>query len=272
VIDRRSGLGASDSPIVYGCSPFMRPLQLWRLKMGLDEPEEPTEVMEEGNFWETYIREAAEVEYHRGFPPALVQPEGWHWSQLDGMSDGPGGTGTILECKFTRLGAKELAANPPMHWKVQIAHQIHDYMAVYGKRPSVLLATGDGIGYWFGVVEIEDELIARVYSADQAFWRLVQAGTPPVDTAHRDDAEWQRAAAQYLEWKEAEDQAKAEVEIARGALQELANGAGYVYGHGVQARWKSRAGGLDYAEMEADGIDLSKYRKEGTMYWEVRRG
>ena len=272
MIDRTSGLGSSDSPIVYGCSPYMRPLQLWRLKLGLDQPQEESEAMWEGKRMEPFIREAAEEQYRRIFEPAIVQSASWHWSQLDGLSQGPKGTGTILECKHTKLGAKDMASNPPMHWQVQLAHQMHDYMAVYAHRPSVLLATSDGVGFWFDCPKVSDSLIASVYASDKAFWDLVTEKTPPADDDYREDRDWQAAAAEYLEWKEAVDQASAELEIARGALLELAKGQHRTYGHGVIAQWKRRSGSLDAAAMVADGINIEKYRREPSMYWEVRKG
>lgn len=130
---RESGIGSSEVASVLGLNPYQSPYQLWRKKVGIDEPTEENFLMKAGHyledavsqFWQDatgkqIIKRSAgdwlivnkEREYMR------VSPDRTYWLDEGRSHDNKG----ILECKTTQM--KVDADNIPRHWFCQLQYQL----------------------------------------------------------------------------------------------------------------------------------------------------
>ena len=62
---RKQGIGGSEVSAVLGVNPYMTRYQLWRLKKGLDSPQEPHFRMKVGNYMEDVIAKLYQQETQR---------------------------------------------------------------------------------------------------------------------------------------------------------------------------------------------------------------
>lgn len=127
---RTQGIGASEVSSILGLNPFETPYQLWRRKVGLDEPKQETIVMRDGHFLEGAIADYFgsvtnskilknssedfiimnnERKYLRVSPDRLYWPVDSKHSEADKC---------VLECKSTNKNIDE--DNLPKHWFIQL--------------------------------------------------------------------------------------------------------------------------------------------------------
>ena len=120
---RRSGIGASDAPIILGMSPYMTAHDLFLEKIGKKRPKKGTVAMDRGNDLETAARSYYELKSGKEFPPETMEDEELPYLRcsLDGRCENE-----ILEIKCP--GLKNFVSyrqkGIPSHHNIQVQHQL----------------------------------------------------------------------------------------------------------------------------------------------------
>lgn len=262
---RAAGIGSSDAAPILGVCPWRTARDVYEEKRnGVVRPANPA--MRRG----TYLEPVARADYERTVgvvvQPALrVHPAlEWLRGSFDGLTiDGDHflevkcpGDGTFATIRATNI--------IPEHYRPQVQH----LFAVSGAR------TGD---FWCwhpdhgGIripVERDDAFIATLLEAEEAFWRMVQAGTPPpLPPGHeeRTDAPWLSAAQDYVRSKAIVDEHTGRLDAARELLIALMGDGIRVTGGGVSLTKYARKGNVQYARVPSlKGVDLDAYRAPAT--------
>lgn len=176
---RRHWIGASDSALIMGCSPWGSAYDLWLEKTGrvTRDLEEMNEGMENGNRLEdTLVSWAAEniglpVRRNVECPPAEGSAMG---ANFDGLVDGaPIG----IEAKYSRFADDWGAAGSdeiPIQYIIQCQHQMHVAHLDIIHVPAF-------VDYSFRLyyVRRDDELCEEIVRQCEAFWECVRSDTPP---------------------------------------------------------------------------------------------
>jgi putative phage-type endonuclease len=260
---RKRYRNASETPAVLGFSPWVTPYQLWLQKTGKVQPTVNV-AMAHGSSSEPLAREA--YEKLTGIPvERLVMVSGEYSASLDGITlDGD----LLVEIKCPYKGKASVlwqdaeGGRVPVHYYWQQQHQ--------------LLVTGAALAHLYvfdgseGLLveqRPEPDLWTSIHQGWDEFQKFVETDRPPAlterDSVERTDAEWQAAAARYLEAKALVDQASVDLDAAKQALVALTahpseKGAGVA----VTRYWK--AGAIDYKAIPAiANVDLDAYRKQG---------
>ena len=130
---RRAGIGSSEIATIVGLNPFETPYQLWRRKIGLDEPKSETFAMRAGHYLEDAVSQFWSDATGRQIikasagdwivrnddkPFVQVSPDRTYWLDDNRNNDNKG----ILECKTTQrvIDADDL----PKTWFCQVQYQL----------------------------------------------------------------------------------------------------------------------------------------------------
>ena len=168
---RKSGRGSSEVATIVGLNPWETPYQLWRRKVGLDEPKKESFAMKAGHyledavsrFWadetgkEVIKRSATDWIIRDNDRPYLqVSPDRTYWL---GESRSPEAKG-ILECKTTQMAVD--ADDLPKYWFCQVQYQLG--VAGYTQGSLAWLCSGREFGYrdLKLVPEFYEYLVAKV--------------------------------------------------------------------------------------------------------------
>lgn len=184
---RRDGIGASESPILFGCSPWGSEFSLFALKRGLIEQDaDETEWQRWGNILEEpiareYARRTGRTLTDHGRYAVLRSATAPHMTAtldrvIDSTSDGRGPG--VLEIKNTSTFKGEEwneESGAPLRVVIQGQHQL----AVTGYQWGAFAALVGG--NMLRVVEFErdEEFIQILRERCAVFWRAVQENKPP---------------------------------------------------------------------------------------------
>lgn len=174
---RKSGIGSSEVATIVGLNPWETPYQLWRRKVGLDEPKQENAAMRNGHHLEDAVsrmwhdatgreiikRSAIDWIIRDNDRPYLqVSPDRTYWL---GDSRSPEEKG-ILEIKTTRM--KVDANDLPKYWFCQIQYQL----GVAGYKEGSLAWLSGGQGFDFGYVDLKlvPEFYEFMIEAVSKFW------------------------------------------------------------------------------------------------------
>lgn len=120
---RKTKIGAADSAIILGQSPWTTREQLWLTKMGMYEVEE-TDAMKRGKELEPIVRELLMIEYGMFIKPIIYQHGEYDWmiASLDGIAD----DGEIFEIKCPGMNTHQWAVDGyiPNYYQTQMQHQM----------------------------------------------------------------------------------------------------------------------------------------------------
>lgn len=180
-INRRNGIGASDSSIIMGYSSYKTPYQLYLEKTGLvtDEDEE-TEVQYWGNALEPIIikRFSEENNLEITFPDTVYHPDyPFIFANLDGWIPSEN---AVVEAKSANSFQRRewdgaLDDGIPLQYLIQIAKQVAVTNATRGYC-AVLIG---GMEYKQFVYERDHELEELIIQADIDFWDCVTKRIEP---------------------------------------------------------------------------------------------
>ncbi len=182
--DRMTGLGASESPVVLGLSPWKSPFQLWAEKTGNAEPDslEGNEAVEFGLRLERPIAEAFAARTGRAVDlwPAfqMVRDAATPWLTCtpDAVQEVAGkGTGLVQIKTASAYKAEDWADGPPLMYQVQCQHELA--VTGYSWGTLVVLIGGQKLRYFD--FERNDSFVQALLPRLAEFWRLVEARTPP---------------------------------------------------------------------------------------------
>jgi putative phage-type endonuclease len=161
---RLNKIGASDSVIIAGLSPWRTKQELWAEKLGLIEPQPVNSSMRRGMMLEGPARRCYEKMTGIDVVDAIKVSEDYSWcfASLDGISlDGK----TLVEIKCTSKKNHELAKNGqiPEYYIPQVQHQIYvcgvdscDYFSYDGNEGIIVPVLRDDV-YISNLLTMEKE-------------------------------------------------------------------------------------------------------------------
>ncbi len=172
---RNKGIGASDTPILIGVSPWKTPYQLWEEKKGIRSYPISNWATLRGQDLEAVARADYELIQDIDCPPALVEHDTYPFirASLDGFNEQKS---IVLEIKCPGIKDHTLAVEGKIpekyYWQVQ--HQ--------------LLASGAAEGHYYSfdgkkgillIVYPSDEAFEKIFNCCLEFWDRVQTNRPP---------------------------------------------------------------------------------------------
>ncbi|WP_195395357.1 YqaJ viral recombinase family protein [Holdemania sp. 1001302B_160321_E10] len=179
--DRNKGIGGSDAGSVLGLNPWKSAYTLWCEKTGKITNNEDNEAMRQGRDLEEYVAyrfteetgkkvRKSNFSYQRKDYPFML-------ANVDRIIVGEN---AILECKtasaLTRVQYKK--GEIPDNYYAQCVH----YMATTGADRVYIAILVLGKGFYWYVVERDEEAINALISAEKMFWDyVVNDEEPPID-------------------------------------------------------------------------------------------
>jgi len=193
LVERRSGIGGSDAPVVLGVNPFKTSLTLYHEKRGDIAPDDfdDNRFIEWGNILEPAVAEKYAKETGRKIrvdnKTYRSKTHPYMLAHIDRRVVG-GGERRALEIKTTSVfagdGWGESGSNEvPASVFCQLQHYIH-VLELDVIDTAVLIGGSDYRQY---EIVRHDDFIAQLIEAEEEFWDRVQAGVPPeAHYEHRD--------------------------------------------------------------------------------------
>lgn len=121
---RRTHIGASDSPIIMGVSPWTTPRQLFERKLGIVPEQKTNPAMLRGQESEPYNRKAFEDWIGAEFKPCVLFDKEYPWmmASMDGVSN----CGQAVEIKLANKAdhARVKSGKVPKKYFPQLQHQM----------------------------------------------------------------------------------------------------------------------------------------------------
>jgi len=287
---RRKGIGGSDVGAILGVDPWKDSYDVWLDKMGLsDDSQVETADMKRGKVLEDIVAKIYKELTGRPMaaPSQLMRhPEKAHFiANPDRIifDDDKNETG-VLEIKCPRASTfrKIQREGLPQKYVLQIQHYLYVLDLSWGSF-AIFSAELWEMEYWD--IERDDELIQLVVPKLDAFWNLVETGTPPdrgekhiqeippIDPKEkiidkRGCKEWDEAVERYQEARLFLEEAKEEERAAKARLLELMEGADAAECDKCRVYFREQAGRktIDKKAALADGVDLCKYEKQGKPF------
>lgn len=173
---RKQGIGASEAATVVGLNPWETPYQLWRRKLGMDEPQPETFAMKAGHYLEDAVAKffadesgrevisssAPDFMFVRPDKPFLrVSPDRLYWLPGKPKNDD---NKAVLECKTTQktIDPDDL----PKHWFCQV--QMNLGVAGYERGSLAWLTAGRQFGY--KDIDFDSEFYLWLCDEIERFW------------------------------------------------------------------------------------------------------
>lgn len=190
---RREGIGGSDIAAIFGLSSWKSPVDIYRLKVGLDEPRDAGEAAARGSRLEGDVvrrfSEASGMTVTEGFD--FMRHPDWPRTRIQANTDGtlPGEPPGIFEAKTASRGSSTAGAFLDRIVPIWYATQVQGYLSVTGYDWGVIAALlgpsatnmwdpdqCDLVALRF---ERNDLAIQMIEEVVQEFWACVDAGNPP---------------------------------------------------------------------------------------------
>ncbi len=288
---RKSGIGSSEVATIVGLNPWETPYQLWRRKVGLDEPKQENAAMRNGHHLEDAVsrmwndatgreiikRSAIDWIIRDNDRPFLqVSPDRTYWLTDDSRANDNKG---ILEIKTTRM--KVDPEDLPKYWFVQVQYQLG--VAGYSQGSLAWLSAGQGFDFGYKDLKLVPDFFAWLIEETEKFWvDNIMGGAEPnavsvADVLLKYNRHTDRKIIEcsdevftaYQNLKEVHTELKA-LEEREAALEEtikmaFADAEALSYGGDTIATWKAPKASLkfDAKAFQADHPDLAKpYMKE----------
>ncbi len=175
---RKSGIGSSEVATIVGLNPWETPYQLWRRKVGLDEPKQENAAMRNGHHLEDAVskmwndatgreiikRSAIDWIIRDNDRPYLqVSPDRTYWL---GESRSPEAKG-ILEIKTTRM--KVDPEDLPRYWFTQVQYQLG--VAGYTQGSLAWLSAGQGFDFGYQDLKFVPDFYEWLIESVSRFWQ-----------------------------------------------------------------------------------------------------
>ena len=267
---RKEGITASEMPVIMGVSPYQKMEELFLQKIGEAPETESNFAMKRGSDLEPAIRAAAIKATDIEFRPVVICHSDHRWAKasLDGFSIFAS-ENVILECKLNgRLNHEAVAVSEtiPEHHMIQIQWQLFCSGATHAVYASSMGSPESdlAIAKIFPNFDLHKILLEKA----QWFYNCVLTKTPPSEPISDDliglfeKYEQKAMAVKMLE---------EELEEIKSVIRDLTPANKTFAWKRVSAAWRSRIGSVDYkAISELKGVDLSKYRKPDSKYFEVK--
>lgn len=187
-------MGGSDAAAAIGLSPWLTPLDLWKIKVGATEQKDISDnpAVQTGVKWEPILRylfAATHEDFiveHYPYDILFQEEQPWLFATLDGeLTDREGRSG-ILEIKTATPNGKGgwdkwNNGSMPQNYYVQVLHQLHATGYEFARLFACLFSL-DG-SYTIKEYEIERSEVAEdlnwLFEQETVFWNKVQNGVMP---------------------------------------------------------------------------------------------
>lgn len=277
---RKTGLGASDSPVILGLSSYKTIMNIYESKVSEEIVEEKNFASDLGIEAEPKIRSLFELLFGGPYNPAVIA-NGIFLASLDGRSDNKE---EILEIKLSGKEKYEQAVKGivPPEYMVQIQHQL----MVTGAKLCRFVSYPFSLYKETRKVDQPDRLIVITVLPDEdmhgnikhegaKFWNEhVLKKKPPVATVG-DYVPLTGYAILADQWKKLSLQAKEVGEKLEHVRKELIKRAeetphSRILCAGIKMTKQSRQGNVNYSKIaELKGVDLDQYRSAGSTFWKL---
>lgn len=265
---RKSKIGASDSPIIMGVSPWKTPYELYLEKMiGAEQEVSPS--MARGIALEESARERFQEKTGILMMPQVVlsSEREWQMASLDGISfDGT----SILEIKHAKKEVFEMAVKGdlPDHYMIQVQHALD----TTGAAKCYYVVSDGEKDVWVEVFP-DKKLIQKIRDANEKFYACMKSGEPPAltekDYVVNEQEEFLKLMEEYKEITLELHVKKQAQEYVRDELIKLAKGKNTVCSKGKMTRSVSK-GQVEYKLVpELIGVNLEPYRKPPCEKWRI---
>lgn len=271
---RNRGLGGSDIAVVMGNSIWKTPFQLWQEKTGAVTLEQKESfAMKRGTDNEPAARAQVELKTGKTWPAELAVDDKKEYMRVS--LDGRCGD-EILEIKvpseklvdaIITEGVKAI----PVYYMDQMQYQLR----VTGAKRCLFFCFHPERQKMAEVwVERNEEYIAKIEKAADAFWKLVQTGEQPAltdkDYIELTDREFTYAAKEYQNILATIKHLEEKLEIVKEKILEQAKVHPAVKGGGIMVTGYNVKGNIDYAKIpELKLIDLEKFRKPSRKQFRI---
>ncbi|HTJ53648.1 MAG TPA: YqaJ viral recombinase family protein [Cyclobacteriaceae bacterium] len=266
---RKTMIGASDTPIVMGVSPWKTPYQLWLEKMDL-KADVSNYAMEQGIKLEPEYLEDFNQRKKLDMRPEVILSEEYDWmmASLDGISSCRNYIVEIKNaCKEDHAVAKD--GYVPKHYYPQVQKQMlvtKLKMAYYYSR------NGDDVV----ILEVprDNDYIDKIIIEEQKFYNCMVNFIAP-ELEERDyiqvtNEAWLECARKYQIVSAEARKLACEEEKYKNMLIAM-SGNKNSRGAGLKLSRYSRKGAVDYTKIpELKNMDLESYRKPSSYYWTVK--
>lgn len=174
---RKSGIGSSEVATIVGLNPWETPYQLWRRKLGIDEPKDENFAMKAGHYLEDAVsrfwsdetgreiikRSAGDWLIRDNDRPFLqVSPDRTYWLTGEKHNDANKG---ILECKTTQMTVD--AEDLPKHWFCQVQYQL----GVAGLEHGSLAWLCSGREFGYRDIDLVPDFYGWLVQEVEKFWK-----------------------------------------------------------------------------------------------------
>lgn len=277
---RRGHVGASDTPIIMGASPWSSALQLYNRKQMLAPEQASHRGMRRGQALEATARQIAENTLNISFIPMVIKSLIHHpmIASLDGISSD---YKTLLEVKCPNAEVMDLASmgQIPHYYYLQMQHQllltganVCYYMAYDGKRDYLIPVLPDAI--------CQDNIVRAALD----FHRCLLTNTPPAlgesDHLEIEDARLAELAREYASVKREMDLLKKREKTLKDELVSASDDGNFIITDNgktvLKATRVNRKGNMQWDKLWKDACelhhdlsetDLEQYRAESIGFW-----
>ncbi len=263
-------IGASDSPIICGKSPFCTPSRLWSLKKGLLK-NEPNYAMKRGKELEEEARKKYSDLVKCEYKPKVFSSKKFPWmvASIDGINC----AGQIIEIKCPSDEIHKQAKNGyvPEHYIYQMNHQM--YVCGVHRCEYVSYNPNDFFKELVSFMVVRsNKIVEEIIEKSKDFWDSLQIYEEPA--LERKDIVSMKQNPEFLALEldlfhlyEMKKSAEEQIEEIKGRLISLCT---HDRCEGCEFRVSklTRQGAIDYTKIpELKEINLEKYRKLCTEYY-----
>ena len=267
---RKTGVGASDLAAIIGISPFKKAIDVYNEKLNLAPPQFMSNAMLRGNVYEGEARDKHNQVHNCNFQPLVVQHEefDFFYASLDGYDES---SNQILEIKVPTsqtLMSKVSCGNIPDYYESQIQWQ----MFISGAVSAVFAVYCPESGVMEEILVDRDEgRIEYLKESAMDFWDLITNRIEPEDLTKHVELEFPDNIEKFVEYctyQRVYKEASEKMKELKAFLVDLGDDGNW-FAHGVKFTISKGKDSYNHKAMEADGIDLKKYKKTGIPFYKI---
>lgn len=266
---RKRHIGASETGIIMGESPYATPYQLWARKTGLMPNVQMTPAMQRGKDLEPIALAEFEEKHNIFMTPKVFVSEEYPWmmASMDGVSL-CGKVAVEIKCPGKKNHELALSGKIPEEYIYQLQHQM-----IVLKLDSMLYFSFDGQKGVTLVAKKDPVLAEKCIFHTHAFWQSILNDEPPElcerDYTQKIDQNWLDLADRWKQIRNKIKELEQDEENTRSALLHLADKQN-AQGGGIRVQSSYRKGRVDYSKVpELIGLDLEPYRKPATQVFSI---
>lgn len=267
---RNSIIGASDSPIILGQSPYKTKRQLWEEKVGLSQSVS-NDAMRLGHQLEPVIRQMVNDRLGSKFEAICYQSDEFKWmgASLDGESEE-----VFLEIKVNNEVNHTLAKKK----EIPLSHTIQmNHAAIVSNKQGGIYASFNPKSEDLVILDFtrDNNLYNTLIEETRRFWELVRSFEPPElgndDWEEINDPEVFEMAAELDAMQSQAKQLEKEIKETKDKIVSMTKAErNYLIGKYKLMR-QEKKGNIDYSKIESlKTIDLEQYRKTPSQFWVLK--